>query len=57
MNFKQSYPTAFMESCKSAVGRMLAHWTVVTDEMPPQKIAGTVYSLIMYGYFMDAIDD
>ena len=35
----------------------MAHWTVDTDEMPPQKIAGTIYSLVMYGLFMDAIDD
>ena len=35
----------------------MAHWTVDTDEIPPQKIAGTIYSLVMYGLFMDAIDD
>ena len=35
----------------------MAHWTVDTDEMAPQKLAGTIYSLVMYGLFMDVIDD
>ena len=35
----------------------MAHWTVDTDKMAPQKLAGTIYSLVMYGLFMDAIDD
>jgi shikimate kinase len=34
----------------------MAHWTVDTDEMAPQKLAGTIYSLDVYGLFMDVID-
>ena len=34
----------------------MAHWIVDTDEMAPQKLVGTIYSLVMYGLFMDVID-